>query len=185
MMAMTQCKECKQDVSTSAKACPHCGATFEPERAGVPVAGLLYLLLIGAFFYWIWGVMSPDPLEPTAPTSSAITTPPDAPPAVSVKALSLEDVRQGIDELITAGRFMEQYRHSSKTEDLHACGDMMRSSQAEARALRANIEVTPNLHHNYLTAASMAIRCVSCLPGAVSSCDEMDQLVGEAGGLSE
>lgn len=184
MMAMTQCKECKQDVSTSAKTCPSCGVKDPGIKMIHKLGGAV---LLGALILVGVNACSGDDeatakVEPTAPPSSTAINPPDATPEVSAIPLSLEDVRQGIDELITAGRFMEQYRHSSKTEDLHACGDMMRSSQAEARALRANIEVTPNLHHNYLTAVSMAIRCVSCLPGAVSSCDEMDQLVGEAGG---
>ncbi len=28
-MAMTTCKECKKEVSDTAKTCPHCGRTFK------------------------------------------------------------------------------------------------------------------------------------------------------------
>jgi hypothetical protein len=41
-MAMTKCRECGQQISTSAAACPHCGA--KPKRAG---AGVVILLAIG------------------------------------------------------------------------------------------------------------------------------------------
>lgn len=29
-MAMTKCKECGKDISTTAKTCPHCGASTSP-----------------------------------------------------------------------------------------------------------------------------------------------------------
>jgi hypothetical protein len=31
-MALTLCRECKREVSTTAKKCPHCGATWPANR---------------------------------------------------------------------------------------------------------------------------------------------------------
>ena len=47
-MALTQCKECKKDVSTSAKTCPHCGVSNPAVTAGAMLKGVvLTVLLIG------------------------------------------------------------------------------------------------------------------------------------------
>lgn len=62
-MAMTNCKECKQKISTSAKTCPHCGAA---SGSGVSYTALIYLALMGALFYWVWGLFTPVDLENSA-----------------------------------------------------------------------------------------------------------------------
>lgn len=67
-MAMAACKECKHDISTTAKACPQCGAQAPTGAQGKQIAGLIYLALIGAAFWWIWGALTPD-----APTSVTVT----------------------------------------------------------------------------------------------------------------
>jgi len=55
MMAMTACRECGKEISTTAKACPNCGASVP--RSGMPkwlwvpiglVAGFVLMLVIGA-----------------------------------------------------------------------------------------------------------------------------------------
>jgi len=47
-MAMIKCKECKQEVSASAKACPHCGAADPAMTFGVKMLNLMILFgLIG------------------------------------------------------------------------------------------------------------------------------------------
>ncbi len=45
-MAMTECKECKKDVSTSAKVCPHCGIKNPGIKAGEVVKGFLVIFFI-------------------------------------------------------------------------------------------------------------------------------------------
>lgn len=59
-MSLTECKECKHQVSTTAQACPGCGAAVAAAKSGVPVGGLVYLALVVAAFVWIWGLMTPD-----------------------------------------------------------------------------------------------------------------------------
>lgn len=58
-MALVLCKDCNAKISTDAKTCPQCGATNATAYRGIRVAGLLYLALLGAIFYWFWGLMSP------------------------------------------------------------------------------------------------------------------------------
>lgn len=47
-MAMTKCKECKQQVSTSAKTCPHCGVKNPGTTTGQIIGGMA-ILLVGFF----------------------------------------------------------------------------------------------------------------------------------------
>lgn len=51
-MAMTNCKECRAEISTTAKACPKCGAVVPkaklwPWIVGVPIAAFVALMLFG------------------------------------------------------------------------------------------------------------------------------------------
>nr|WP_139183761.1 hypothetical protein [Pseudomonas sp. NFPP33] len=53
-MAMTVCHECKKDISSTAKACPHCGAEAPktkiwPWIIGIPVILFVGLMIIGFF----------------------------------------------------------------------------------------------------------------------------------------
>lgn len=43
-MAMTKCKECKADVSTDAKTCPHCGVRNPGLKPGQALAGLALVI---------------------------------------------------------------------------------------------------------------------------------------------
>lgn len=52
-MAIISCHECKKDISDTAKACPHCGATVPrtkvwPWIVGTPIALFVGLMIIGA-----------------------------------------------------------------------------------------------------------------------------------------
>lgn len=44
-MALKPCKECKQQVSTSAKTCPHCGVS-KPTKSGIGLGGGIVLTLV-------------------------------------------------------------------------------------------------------------------------------------------
>lgn len=81
-MALIQCSECKQQVSDSAKTCPHCGAKVPQSNTAVKffvvIVGLCVLLAI------IYGSLSqtaapPSPstgmADKTAPTVAVDTTP--------------------------------------------------------------------------------------------------------------
>lgn len=50
-MSMTKCKECGKDISTTAKTCPHCGASTSPVldamgSAGEAASSLGHVLLL-------------------------------------------------------------------------------------------------------------------------------------------
>lgn len=52
-MAMTNCKECGTDISSTARACPKCGAVVPrpkvwPWLVGVPIGALALFLIYGA-----------------------------------------------------------------------------------------------------------------------------------------
>lgn len=51
-MAMTKCKECKKEVSTKAKVCPHCGVKDPGFNAKDAVKGFLFLLILVGMGYW-------------------------------------------------------------------------------------------------------------------------------------
>lgn len=43
---MTTCKECKNEISTTAKSCPHCGAYARRQRGGKAVAAIVGTILL-------------------------------------------------------------------------------------------------------------------------------------------
>lgn len=52
-MAMTNCRECKNEISTTAKSCPKCGATVPkasllPWLLGIPVVAFFLAVLVTA-----------------------------------------------------------------------------------------------------------------------------------------
>lgn len=55
-MAMIKCKECKQEVAHTAKACPHCGAADPAMTFGLKV--LNFFLFIGLIGLASFGVVS-------------------------------------------------------------------------------------------------------------------------------
>lgn len=65
-VALTACKECGAEVSTTAKACPKCGARLPKEKGAVPV---LVLVLVGLFvLVALIGILSSQS-EPSAKTT--------------------------------------------------------------------------------------------------------------------
>lgn len=63
-MAMTTCKECKKEVSDSAKTCPHCGAKKPGERWWHALFGLVIMIAIGTWVYHYLGVN--NKIEPSS-----------------------------------------------------------------------------------------------------------------------
>lgn len=51
-MALIKCRECGKDISTEAKACPHCGAKppYRPSLAFILIAGLLVVFGVKSSF---------------------------------------------------------------------------------------------------------------------------------------
>lgn len=54
-MAMTKCKECKKEVSSSAKTCPHCGIKDPGVTAKQTLSGFFVLLALGTGLYFYFG----------------------------------------------------------------------------------------------------------------------------------
>ncbi|EMV5400057.1 hypothetical protein AACN09_003720, partial [Escherichia coli] len=54
-MALTKCKECKKEVSTSAKTCPHCGVKDPGFGAKEKLGGCLILIIIVAVIMYFIG----------------------------------------------------------------------------------------------------------------------------------
>jgi predicted amidophosphoribosyltransferase len=59
-MALVKCGECKGQISTNAKACPHCGSRLSPitssmNRLGWDMMKLAVLLVLGFFALIVFG----------------------------------------------------------------------------------------------------------------------------------
>jgi hypothetical protein len=72
-MAMTTCKECKQQISTEADACPHCGAKKQKFFSTGSCTGLgcLGLILAVLVFYWMGSAnrnQTPSTVNPATQT---------------------------------------------------------------------------------------------------------------------
>ncbi|MGO2258570.1 MAG: hypothetical protein ACTH5S_12325 [Hafnia alvei] len=65
-MAMTTCKECKKEVSDSAKVCPHCGVKKPGERWWHALAGLAVVIVVGTGLYWYFGDDEATPAKTVA-----------------------------------------------------------------------------------------------------------------------
>ncbi len=60
-MAMKPCKECKQDVSTKAKTCPHCGVKNPTITAKDQFVGAIILVvIIAGLWMWLSGDSEPE-----------------------------------------------------------------------------------------------------------------------------
>lgn len=110
-MAMSTCKECKQQISTTAKTCPHCGAAA---GSSVSITAIVYLALMGALFYWVWGLFTP-----VDPESSSVPAIEQAVPARTL-GIKPDAFQARFNELLTqAGRpfRLEGVINSSKSYD--------------------------------------------------------------------
>ena len=93
-MAVVKCKECSGQVSTTAKACPHCGAK-QPKKVGV--LGWLFVLLFVLPFAWTVGKnMGESTSRPASNSTSAPST--VERPAASMPAVKVERNKWEISE---------------------------------------------------------------------------------------
>jgi hypothetical protein len=76
-MALIKCKECGQQMSSSAKACPHCGK----QRPSATKTGCAWIIvLFGATIIWgIWKGSSEPSSTPPPPSALAVTSQPSEP----------------------------------------------------------------------------------------------------------
>ncbi|WP_311968572.1 DUF2511 domain-containing protein [Pseudomonas baltica] len=59
-MSLTACKECKHEVSTTAKVCPSCGVSDPGTTATQAVLGLSLVALVVWVGFKVWGFFSPS-----------------------------------------------------------------------------------------------------------------------------
>ena len=87
-----------------------------------------------------------------------------------------------LEELVSAGRAIEDLRHSDELSVLKECGDRMRAHQAQATDLRSRAD---SLSHpaafSLRVATTEANLCVSCLPSALENCDQAEESLKGAG----
>lgn len=83
-MALKTCKECKKEVSTEAKACPHCGATWPTGKptgcVTYVVGGFVVMMALGALISALSPSPAPSGATPNPSGSSATMSAFDAPP---------------------------------------------------------------------------------------------------------
>lgn len=72
-MTMSQCRECKGQVSSGAKVCPHCGARDPAMSHGAKLGSIVIGLLLFALAWW-W-LSSDEPTEPEAELTFSQTYP--------------------------------------------------------------------------------------------------------------
>ncbi|WP_213132238.1 hypothetical protein [Citrobacter sp. FP75] len=67
-MALTVCKECKKEVSSTAKTCPHCGVSSPaviPPSKKEAAGGCLILVVLAIIVCWLWSSCSSDKSDTT------------------------------------------------------------------------------------------------------------------------
>lgn len=69
-MALIKCRECGKEISSDAKACPHCGAK---PKTGIGCGPVLGIILVG-FIAWLAFGPSPTPPAPKTEAEQQATT---------------------------------------------------------------------------------------------------------------
>lgn len=77
-MAMTKCKECKNEISTKAKQCPHCGAKVQKQ---VGLGGIILVAFVGYIIYTIASVDTGTPARSSGTSSSSSSIKSNSAPA--------------------------------------------------------------------------------------------------------
>ncbi len=161
--------------------------------------GGVAMILVVALFVAI-GVVKPQTSEELASHAEPVETLPlntrdtelepesvaestEAQPLGSESQAILDEFTPRMAALVKIGLTMEPLRHSSNLDDLGQCGDLMRQSQAELSSLReefaAALKVLPAEQSRWQSnfeplhnAQANLIRCVTCVPTALPSCQE-------------
>ncbi|WP_447529828.1 hypothetical protein [Vreelandella sp. TE19] len=84
--------------------------------------------------------------------------------------------------LVSIGFDMAEYGSSSSTDDVVQCMGMMDEHQHKANELRDRVTELPyDAFQNNMELASIELRrCLSCIPDAISSCEDAEGFVDEA-----
>jgi len=90
-MALTKCKECGKEISTTAKACPSCGAA-PPQKTKLStwIVGLLGAYIIYHVFFGLMNLSTSLTAEPAVQAQPAVT-----PPSCSISKIQIKSIKAG------------------------------------------------------------------------------------------
>lgn len=141
-MAMTTCKECKAQISTTAEACPQCGA--KPKKTSgcaLIVAAVFGLFVLSAIMRGCSGDTStpvPEPSKTTAVAAVPTSPPPPRDPIAQLteSKATVDDVEARLKE--TAERLKKYY---GTAEDIkQATGDMVKLAIVNGKYEESEVE---------------------------------------------
>lgn len=144
-----------------------------------------------AAFLWVGVLVGLGVLEPAETASDVqavaqesalmepVTVEEEDEPATETSVL--RELRSEAEALIAIGHEMTLFRDSSEPSDIAQCMDLMERHQPEAEQLRERISAEPDSDDKFqLGMVAVDIRrCVSCVPGAETSCDAASTLLVE------
>lgn len=102
--------------------------------------------------------------------------------SLSVAADTHEALMDEALDLVSIGFEMAEYSSSSNTDDVVQCMNMMDEHQHKSNELRSRVTELPySTFQNNMELASIDLRrCLSCIPDAVSSCEDVEKFVDDA-----
>ena len=137
-MTLKACKECKKEVSTKAKLCPHCGA---PQAKSIGVVGIIFILFVGYLLISVIGVIG----SKTNPTSTISTSSYAVPSASEPPPLEVQSWRCESEHGYSYVRGEVKNISSRKLENVTAVGEFRTASGELVKSEHALIEYNPIL----------------------------------------
>mgnify|MGYP006890186188 CR=1 FL=1 len=146
-MAMTTCKECKAQISTTAEACPQCGA--KPKKTSgcaIIVAAFFGLILLSAI---VRGCSDSPTTSTSAPAASTNTAQPaPASPAKADPAAVLAESKKTVDEIEArlkdnAERLKKYYGTADQVKE--ATGDLIKLAVVKGLYEKSSIKEEKSL----------------------------------------
>ena len=116
-MALIPCKECKAEISSSAKHCPQCGA--KPKKS-TSVA----TYFVGAIFLFAFAKCSWDQSTRSAPPAAPVLTPAQA-------AKKAEDDAHSSARFVNTSRLLSAIKNSLREPDSVIWGDILASEKGD------------------------------------------------------
>ncbi len=114
-MALKPCSECRKEVSTAAKACPHCGKQWPTGRP----TGFLTYVVGGIIAFFVLGMVI-NSLSPTTTTSTTSSAASSAPGTAAKQAQETAEQRRGINAAIGARALKAMMRNPASFELIQA-----------------------------------------------------------------
>jgi hypothetical protein len=111
-MALIKCKECGVDVSTSAKACPKCGA--KPPRKTSVLTWIMIALFVGVVYGMVKASLSPASTSSASRASGSVPATAEAPQAQAAPPTPPQwENTTSVDKMTGAKEFYATSHHTS------------------------------------------------------------------------